>query len=111
MDPKGFLYLTVKIVVIEASTNVDIATITLQSLNKKRTDTASKDPNNMLNELDEDDSDDEQELGGGELMDTLTYFYDVYKEREQTVTKNTNAQDEDASNQTGAPGEKKQDKS
>ena len=40
----------------------------------------------MLNDLDESDSDDEQELGGGELMDTLTYFYDVYKEREQTVT-------------------------
>ena len=86
MDPKGFLYLTVKIVVIEASTNVDIATITLQSLNKKRTDTSVvKDPNNMLNDLEESESDDEQELGGGELMDTLTYFYDVYKEREQTV--------------------------
>ena len=45
----------------------------------------------MLNELDESESDDEQELGGGELMDTLTYFYDVYKEREQTVTQNPNA--------------------
>lgn len=92
MDQKGFLYLTVKIVVIEASTNVDIATITLQSLNNRRTEgTTTKDPTNMLNELDESESDDEQELGGGELMDTLTYFYDVYKEREQTVTQNPNA--------------------
>ena len=31
MDQKGFLYLTVKIVVIEASTNVDIATINSHS--------------------------------------------------------------------------------
>lgn len=91
MDQKGQLYLTVKIVVIEASTNVDIATITLQSLNKKKTEATVKDPSNMLNDLDESDSDDEQELGGGELMDTLTYFYDVYKEREQTVTQNPNS--------------------
>lgn len=60
-------------------------------MNKKKTEAAVKDPSNMLNDLDDSESDDEQELGGGELMDTLTYFYDVYKEREQTVTKDPNA--------------------
>ena len=35
----------------------------------------------------ESDSDDEQELGGGELIEHLQYFYDVYKNQENNANK------------------------
>lgn len=84
MDKEGNLFLTVKVVIIQANKDVDIATITLQSLNQQKKGTCCG-PDNMLDI--ESDSDDEQELGGGELMDHLQYFYDVYKVQENNANK------------------------
>ena len=64
MDKQGILFLTVKISVVLANQHIDIAQMTLNALNNK-----------------EEDSDDEQELGGGELMDTFTHFYSVLKDK------------------------------
>ena len=47
-----------------ANEQLNIAEITIKTLNNE-----------------DDDSEDEQELGGGELMDTFTHFYSVLKDK------------------------------
>lgn len=56
-----------KISVVLANEKLNISEITLKTL---------------YNE--DDDSEDEQELGGGELMDTFTHFYSVLKDKTAT---------------------------
>jgi len=59
--------LTVKISVVLANEQLNIAGITIKALNNEN-----------------EDSEDEQELGGGELMDTFTHFYSVLKDKSAT---------------------------
>ena len=60
MDKDGNLFLTVKVVIIQANKDVDIATITLQSLNQQKmktnlNNTACHDGNMLDIESDSDD--------------------------------------------------------
>ena len=70
MDDLGKIYLTIKILVIEAQNNQDIAQLALNALNQ-----------GQGKKNDDEESDDEQEIGGGEIYRVNNTLQNMLKDK------------------------------
>ena len=74
MDKEGQIYLTVKISVVEANRDIDIATMTLKSIQKQNN-------NNEDAKNNDGTSSSEDERDGAELRENFNHFYTVLKDK------------------------------
>lgn len=75
MDDSQQIYLTINISVVDANSGQDIATMALTSLKNNQKNNGSK------NTAGDTDSDDEQEIGGKDMMQAYSHFHNVLKEK------------------------------